>query len=139
MAMSTTFEKIQEALFAALKTALNTTPIAWPNVRFEPTADQAFVEVYLDHKPARRLTIGENPWMEYRGILRLHIAVPVHGGANPAAVIQDAIGTAFYSGAVVNASPVSVRIEASYPDRGFQQKTWSIFPLEVRWVCEVQG
>jgi hypothetical protein len=137
--MTTTFENIEAALYGALNSALTTTPISWPNIRYEPVSGQSFVEVYLEHRSARRVTVGANPWMEYRGFLRLHVAVPVHMGATPAAVIQDLISSGFAPGSTCTSSGVVVRILEVTPDRNFTQKTWTIFPIEVRWVCEVQG
>lgn len=136
--MSQISEKIEEALFTGLA-ALTAAPIAWPNIRYIPVAGTSFVEVYSHHKPAIRLTAGINPWMEYRGVLRLHVVVPAHTGSAPAAAIRDAIHTIFAPDTNFSASGVSVAILSCAPDTDFTQKTWTVYPLEVRWVCRAQG
>lgn len=91
------FQNIQVAFNKAIKLVPNIPTIAWPNVKFEPTNNTAFVTPNIIPGSNEVSTSVE----KYKGIYQVDINVPLNKGTLQLYSIADAIKTYFQAARLV--------------------------------------
>lgn len=124
--MATYFNDIHAALDGHLAT-LGNTPIAWTNVKFEPTGD-----VYLRPRvlpvSTEQASLGNSGKDDTNGIYQIDVFVKQGNGRS---ALLDSIADHFKRGTVLTHNSVSLRVRTVELAPSSQDGTWHFTPVSV--------
>jgi hypothetical protein len=106
--MSTHFNDIQAALDTKLAT-LTGTPVAFPNIPYEPKAGTAYIRANFLPSETQQASMGDNGKDLTTGLYRLSLFVP-KGSGRPSQL--DTLGDLFKRGTTLTYNGVNVRVRA---------------------------
>lgn len=138
---STVEERIETALFNAVRDLDGAPPLAWPNIEF-PAAGAAkpgtYAEVsHLPNRTDRLFVKGTAPHLR-QGILQFIVMTPLNGGPAPATQLAGAIAAQFPADRALFQEGTKVLIQAA-PTVGAGRKThddvsWAVL-VSIRYEC----
>ena len=131
----TVFHDIESALNTLILTAVGSTPVAWENVKYEPSVGTAFIQVF--HVPLRTspMSLGYGGYTDHRGVVQLNMCVPSDFGTLAAILLADKMTGTIRRGIVTTYNSVPVRISAISVGSMDIQKAWAILPVTINWQC----
>jgi hypothetical protein len=131
----TVFRDIEHALNAMILTAVGSTPLAWENMRYEPTVGTSYIQVF--HAPLRTTpeSLGYGGFTAHRGITQLNVHTPVERGTRAAITLADQLTGVIRRGVVTTYNTVPVRILGLSLGTVDIQKAWAILPVTINWHC----
>jgi hypothetical protein len=106
--MSTYFNDIQAALDTKLST-LSGTPIAFPNIPYEPQSGTTYVRANFLPSETEQASMGDNGKDLTTGLYRLSLVIP-KGSGRPTQL--DTLGDLFKRGTTLTHNGVKVRVRA---------------------------
>ena len=106
--MSTFFNDIQAAFDTKLGQSVSS-PIAYPNIPYEPSADTVYVRPTFLPAETNQASLGATGKDETNGVYQIEVVVP-RGSGRPQTV--DAIADAFKRGTVLTYNGVKVRVRS---------------------------
>lgn len=122
---------------AALNTKLNTLaghpPIAWPNMRFEPTNNETYLRPTLLPAQTELNTIAGQQL--HKGIYQVDVCVPLKTGIASLTSWLDAIDSLFARGTTLTANSNSVLIQNVGMGRTERQDAWYVGYIEIYYLC----
>lgn len=128
-----TFSNIQKALDTKLNTLANRPYIAWPNTKFTPTENTAFIRPTMLASSGDLLTLNNehlNP-----GIYQIDIYVPLEKGLNSALILVDDIKDHFEVNRVLVANGTTVFIQNINLGSIQREEAWFRAILEINYSC----
>jgi len=130
----TVMAKIRTALENHLATTTPALPaIAWDNVPFSQAPGTSYIQAVfapLSRRPAVR---GPNPQQRYDGALSLTICTPEDRGPGEATALADRLLARFNGSTSVLGTGVTVSIDYSEADTGYQRPPFYCVPVRVAW------
>lgn len=89
------FEDATAAILEEFATAwVNTTPVAWPNIPFDPPENASWVRVTVLHAEARQVSLGSAKVYRRPGVVIVQVFVPEATAGQPALALADQVVTA---------------------------------------------
>lgn len=114
------FRAEEQAIWTRINTVWGTTtPIAWPNIDFDPDtdvgdSDPGFIRVTILRGPlsATQADMAENPRYRHEGTLAIQVFVPANEGSGPALSLADTLADGFRG---ITADGITYRAPAPDP------------------------
>lgn len=127
------FSNIQRALDTKLNTLANRPFIAWPNTKYAPTENTAFIRPTLLPVSSDLYTLNN----EHRnpGIYQIDVFVPLEKGLNSALSLIDDIAEHFSSDRRLSAGTDTVFIQNISISPAERQEAWLRIYIEINYVC----
>ena len=128
---------IHDSIRAALETKLSNMagvpPIAYENVKFEPTTGTTYLSCYLVPATRRPAVRGLNPQQYYAGIFVVTVHCPENQGPNTADTLVDSILNEFDATTDISDAGIILSIRHSERRPGFNDSPWYIVPVEISY------
>jgi hypothetical protein len=121
---------MQDALFAAVKQAAGSTPVAWEEVDYKPTLGTTHWLVFLVPRFPSIASMGLHGYTEHRGILQINVRVPLSQGPSAAVAEADRIRDYLRRGMSLAGD---VRIIGVGRGSMMIDKAWATLPVTVQW------
>lgn len=123
--MSTYFNDIEAALASRLNT-LGSTPIAWPNVQYEPSG--VYLRPNLISGETVQASLGDTGKDETNGIYQVDVVQPKNQGRSQ---LPDAIADHFKRGTVLSYNGVKVRVRSVSTGPAVLDGAWYFVPVSI--------
>lgn len=127
------FSNIQRALDTHLNTLANRPYIAWPNTKFSPTENAAYIRPTVIPANSTLQTLNDvhrNP-----GIYQVDVFVPLEKGLNSALSLVDEIKAHFEEDRTLVAGSDTVMIQNIGLGQLERQDAWFRVYLEINYIC----
>lgn len=123
--MSTYFNDIEAALASRLNT-LGSTPIAWPNVQYEPSG--VYLRPNLIPGETVQASLGDTGKDETNAIYQVDVVQPKNQGRSQ---LPDAIADHFKRGTVLSYNGTKVRVRSVSIGSALLDGAWYFVPVSI--------
>tara|TARA_R110000851_G_scaffold50512_4_gene120569 strand:+ start:694 stop:1104 length:411 start_codon:yes stop_codon:yes gene_type:complete len=130
------------SLATDIRTALETTlsavtgvpaAIAFDNVKFQNTANAAWLRASVDYTAQTNAGIGVGAPIQSQGLLNVDYFIPENQGAGDGEIILDAIRDAFAPGTIIVQNGRWIRILSAQRAQNIPVSPWYQMPLIISW------
>lgn len=125
--MSTFFNDMQTALDSRLD-SMDSTPIAWPNVPYEPSAGTVYVRPSFIPGDTLQVTLGSTGQDETNAIYQIDVVVP-RGTGRPA--LLDTVADHFKRGTVLSYNGTNLRVRSVSIGPAILEGAWYFVPVSI--------
>jgi hypothetical protein len=125
--MSTFFNDMQAALDARLD-AMDSTPIAWPNVPYEPSAGTTYVRPQFLPTETVQASLGASGKDETNAVYQVDVVYPRGAGR---ATLTDTIADHFKRGTVLSYNGTSLRVRSVSIGPAILDGAWVFVPVSI--------
>lgn len=125
--MSTFFNDMQAALDARLD-AMDSTPVAWPNVPYEPAAATVYYRPNFIPGETSQVTLGAAGQDETNAIYQIDVIVP-RGTGRPSQL--DTVADHFKRGTVLTYNGTSLRVRSVSIGPAILEGAWYFVPVSI--------
>lgn len=130
---------LQAALNDRLSDEFPAMPIAWENVPYTPILGTAYFAAHLLPAEPDPFTLGQNPWIERRGIFQVSCFYPALAGWGDAKSKAAEVVAAFPAHSSFIYNGLEVNIDRCWPGPGMNQDGWYMVPISIRYHCFYRG
>ena len=125
--MSTYFNDMQAALDTHLD-SMDSTPIAWPNVPYEPSAGTVFLRPNFLPTETVQASLGSTGKDETNGIYQVDVVFPRGSGRT---TLTDTIADHFKRGTVLTYNGTSLRVRSVSMGPAILDGAWNFVPVSI--------
>ena len=125
--MSTYFNDMQAALDSQLD-SLDSTPVAWPNVPYEPSAGTVYFRPSLLPGDTAQVTLGATGQDETNAVYQIDVVVP-RGTGRPTQL--DTIADHFKRGTVLSYNGTKLRVRSVSIGPAILEGAWYFVPVSI--------
>jgi hypothetical protein len=128
--MATHFNDIQAALLTRLGTLSGSTPIAYPNIEYEPSFGTEYLNAQFLPAGTNQVTLGATGKDENVGIFQIDVVSPTGDGRS---IKSDSIADHFARGSTFTYNGISVRIRSVTIAPALLSEAWYITPVSINY------
>lgn len=125
--MSTFFNDMQAALDSRLD-GMDSTPIAWPNIPYEPAAGTTYLRPSFLPAETLQVTLGDTGKDETNAIYQVDVVVPRGTGRS---TLQDTIADHFKRGTVLTYNGTTLRVRSVSIGPAVLDGAWTFVPVSI--------
>ena len=127
---------LQSALNDAISDAFPTMPIAWENVKYTPTVGTTYFRVWMLPAESDVLTLGQDPWVERKGVFQVSIFAPIGIGFGAPKTKATEVIAIFKPNTSFVYNGLTVIIDKAWASSGRNEDNgWYHIPVNVRYRC----
>lgn len=126
-------DNIRAALETKLSNMAGVPPIAYENVKYEPTTGTTYLSCKLIPATRRPAVRGLNPQQEYTGSFLVMIHCPENEGPNAADTLTNSILDEFDATTDVNDAGIILSIRYAERRPGYNDSPWYVVPVDISW------
>lgn len=131
--MPSIYDDIRSALEQRLADAPGLPPIAWQNVSYEPSTDQAFIKPMFQPVLREQAAMGENPPYMYTGLFTILCHQREGIGNGPSQRLSDSIIELFETNTDIPVGSKFLSIRKAQQDSSYTRSPWYITPVTISW------
>jgi len=127
------YDDIRAALETKLSNVAGIPPIAYENVKFEPTTGTTYISCKLIpaiRRPAVRFT---NPQQLYTGTFMVLIHAPENQGPSTADNLANTIISEFDATTDINDAGIILSVRYAERRPGYNDSPWYVVPVDISW------
>lgn len=125
--MSTFFNDMQAALDARLD-SMDSTPVAWPNIPYEPQGGTTYVRPQFLPAETVQASMGESGKDETNAIYQVDVVFPRGAGRT---TLPDTIADHFKRGTVLSYNGLSLRVRSVSIGPAILDGAWTFVPVSI--------
>ena len=125
--MSTYFNDMQAALDARLD-SMDSTPVAWPNIPYEPSAGTTYVRPQFLPAETVQVSLGASGKDETNAIYQVDVVYPRGAGRT---TLTDTIADHFKRGTVLSYNGTSLRVRSVSIGPALLDGAWTFVPVSI--------
>lgn len=127
------YDNIRAALETKLSNIAGIPPIAYENVKFEPSTGTSYISCRLMPAIRRPAVRGSNPQQEYTGTFMVLVNSPENQGPNAAETIANTIIQEFDATTDINDAGIILSIRYAERRPGYNRSPWYVIPIDISW------
>lgn len=92
---ATSVQAEQAAIMARIKANWTTTPVAWPNAKYEPVQGTSYIQPVVNRFDAFNTDMGPTKTVRHPGLLTFNVRTPLNRGDGAAFTLADSLAALF--------------------------------------------
>ena len=127
------YDNIRAALETKLSNVAGIPPIAYENVKFEPTTGTTYVSCRMAPAIRRPAVQGTNPQQLYTGSFLVMVNTPENIGPNAADTLVNTIIDDFDATTDISDAGIILSIRNAERRPGYNRSPWYVVPIDIQW------